>query len=259
MRSFFYRFFIELTNHRLSSYIIKSFAQSKLSKWIVPSFAKVYNINQEEMHGELSSFPTLQQLFIRTLKPGARKIDEASNTIVSPVDAVVEKSGSITENLEMIVKGKHYSIKDMLSDESIATKYMGGTYVILYLSPSHYHRIHSPIAGRVTSQWTLGKKSYPVNRLGLLYGKDPLSKNFRKITELESDGKHVAVVKVGAMFVNSIEMTHKGEVLQKGEDMAYFSFGSTVILLFEKDTVELNETLKEKADVKVGEVIASWK
>ena len=43
-----------------------------------------------------------------------------------------------------------------------------------------------------------------------------------------------ALVKVGTNVVNSIETTHNGEKLNKGEQMAYFTFGSTVVLLFEK-------------------------
>ncbi|WP_100333388.1 phosphatidylserine decarboxylase [Bacillus alkalisoli] len=254
-----YRTMIELTNHKLSSNIIKNFSQSKLSKLVVPSFAKTYKINIKEMKEPIQSYPTLQKFFIRTLKPGARPIDQAKDSVVSPVDAVLEKFGTITDNLEMIVKEKKYSIQDMLEDKNVAEKYMGGTFMLLYLSPSHYHRIHSPITGEVANQWTLGKnKSYPVNRLGLKYGKDTLSKNYRKVTEMVHDQKHVAIVKVGAMFVNSIELTHEGTSLKKGQEMAYFSFGSTVILLFEKDAFTIDKDLTDKADVFVGQRIGKW-
>jgi phosphatidylserine decarboxylase len=70
--------------------------------------------------------------------------------------------------------------------------------------------------------------------------------------------KHVSVVKVGAMFVNSIELTHKTSTLTKGEEMAYFSFGSTVILLFEKDAFQMDASLKEKQELKVGQKIGTW-
>ena len=108
--------------------------------------------------------------------------------------------------------------------------------MILYLSPTHYHRIHSPATGEIVDQWAKGKKSYPVNKWGLRYGKHPLSKNYRRITEIKLESGHMAVVKVGAMFVNSIEIVHEAEQITKGEELAYFTFGSTVVLLFEKDT-----------------------
>ncbi|MDV2583652.1 phosphatidylserine decarboxylase, partial [Alkalibacillus haloalkaliphilus] len=85
------------------------------------------------------------------------------------VDAVMEDVGPITETSEIIVKGKAYSIEEMLGDKDVLLKYLDGTYIILYLSPSHYHRIHSPVDGTVTKQWTLGRKSYPVNKWGIKY------------------------------------------------------------------------------------------
>lgn len=253
-----YRLSIELTNHKLSSMAVKRFASSKLSKRFIPSFAKVYNINTEEMQDKMESFPTLQQFFIRSLKPNVRPIDSGKNSVVSPVDAVVEKTGAITNDLLLTAKGIDYSVGEMLSDPDLAKKYMGGSYMVLYLSPSHYHKIHTPISGNVTKQWTLGGKSYPVNQMGLKYGKEPLAKNYRRLTEIENEGKHVVVVKVGAMFVNSIELTHESDQLVKGEEMAYFSFGSTVILLFEKNGFVMDETIKEKEEVKVGQRIGTW-
>jgi phosphatidylserine decarboxylase len=254
-----YRLLIELTNHSLSSKFIASFTKSRLSSLLIPSYAKVYRINQHEMEKNLKQYQSLQQLFVRKLKPGARPIDQAANSVISPVDAVIEDIGIITAKKEMVVKGKTYSVQEMLGSDKIAEKYLNGLFIILYLSPSDYHRIHSPISGIIVNQWSLGKKSYPVNRLGLKYGKAPLSKNYRMITEINANGKHAAIVKVGAMFVNSIELTHENEHLTKGEEMAYFSFGSTVVLLFEKDAFELDPSIKVPMNIKVGQRIGNLK
>lgn len=62
----------------------------------------------------------------------------------------------------------------------------------------------------------------------------------------------MAVVKVGAMFVNSIEMTHGGTVLEKGEEMAYFTFGSTVVLLFEQGIFKLDPSIHTPKEIKMG-------
>lgn len=207
------------------------------------------------MEKNITEYKTLHELFVRRLKKDHRVIDKHQQSVISPVDAVVEEAGSVTSAKEIIVKNKRYSISEMLGDEESLQKYIEGTFLILYLSPSHYHRIHCPISGVITKQWELGTKSYPVNKLGLKYGKEPLSKNYRIITEINSNGSHVAMVKVGAMFVNSIEIIHESENISKGEEVAYFSFGSTVILLFEKDTFTLNPTIKSSTHVKVGEVL----
>lgn len=254
-----YRLLIELTNGRWTSSILKSFAQSRVSRFIVPSFARIYQLNQEEMEKELTEYPTLHDLFIRTLKKDARVIDKAHDSVVSPVDAVIEDVGPINERSEIIVKGKTYSIEEMLGNAELLSKYLNGTYMILYLSPSHYHRIHSPVNGTVMNQWTLGSKSYPVNKLGLKYGVRTLAKNYRVITEVKTEFGHVAIVKVGAMFVNSIETTHKGSDLEKGGEMAYFTFGSTVVLLFEKNIFEIDSHIHTPKEIKVGEKIGVLK
>jgi phosphatidylserine decarboxylase len=248
-----YRLMIELTNGKWSSKILQKFARSGISRFIVPSFAKIYRLNQQEMAYTLDKYPTLHDLFIRTLKKDSRVIDQSDNSVTSPVDAVIEDVGTITETSEMLVKGKTYSIDEMLADKTDSKKYLNGTFIILYLSPSHYHRIHSPVTGTVVRQWTLGSKSYPVNKLGLKYGVRTLAKNYRVITEVETGIGHMAVVKVGAMFVNSIETTHSGTVLEKGEEMAYFSFGSTVVLLFEKGIFKLDPSIHTPKEIKMGE------
>ncbi|MCX8003183.1 MAG: phosphatidylserine decarboxylase [Anoxybacillus mongoliensis] len=255
MLKWLYRLFIELTNQPLTSKCLASFTRSKWSRLVIPSYAKVYKVNEEEMEKKLHEYETLQQLFVRTLKQGLRPVDAHPDSVVSPVDAVIEDVGVITEQKEIIVKGKTYSIREMLGDDRIAEKYLHGTFIILYLSPSHYHRIHSPICGEVVKQWELGNKSYPVNRLGLKYGKAPLSKNYRRITELYTNGMYTAIVKVGAMFVNSIELTHEHDHVKKGEEIGYFSFGSTVVLLFEKDAFTLDEQIVPPFEVKMGQRI----
>ncbi|XP_058097344.1 phosphatidylserine decarboxylase proenzyme 3-like isoform X5 [Magnolia sinica] len=55
----------------------------------------------------------------------------------------------------------------------------------------------------------------------------------------------VAFIAIGATMVGSITFTRKqGERVQKGDEFGYFSFGgSTVICVFEKDTIEIDEDL----------------
>lgn len=255
VREITYRTLIELTNGRWTSALLKKLAHSKASRILVRPFAKFYHINLDEMAIPINEFPTLHDFFIRKLKIDARPICQERNSVISPVDAVLEDFGQISANLQLTVKGKNYSLIDMLGDVSSAEKYLHGTYILLYLSPSHYHRIHSPFSGRVIRQQTLGRKSYPVNKYGLKYGRDALSKNYRKITELEHKDGLAAIVKVGAMFVNSIETIHKDEQLEKGEEMAYFSFGSTVILLFNEQSFIPLKGLHTPKHVKVGETI----
>ena len=255
MKQSFYRMFIELTNNRLSSGFLRWFSKSRISKLMIKPYVNAFKLNMEESLNDLKSFPTLHSLFTRELKEDARKITTIEDEVACPVDGVLESHGLINEDIQFIVKGKTYSIIDMLGSKGVADKYNQGYYMVLYLSPSHYHRIHFPVDGEVTSHFELGSKSYPVNQAGLKYGKDPLSKNFRVISEIKNkvNNKYIAMIKVGAMFVNTIVVTNKEKEIIKGNEAGYFSFGSTVVLLFEKDSFEPDKTLKSGQAIIVGQ------
>lgn len=257
MKEKLYQSLIELTNGRWTSSLLRRFALSPASKRIIPSFAKQYKINVQEMDRPLEEYKSLHDFFTRNLMSGARQFDGAIDTIASPVDAVLEDKGFILEDATFQVKGKVYSIEEMLGGKEEARGYIGGQYMVLYLSPSHYHRIHSPVDGKVVRKQTLGSKSYPVNRWGMTLGKSPLSKNYREITEIEYEGGRLALIKVGAMFVNTIERTHTGDTLHKGEEIGYFSFGSTVVLLFEKGRFTA-ASLETPAAVRTGETLGTY-
>ncbi|WP_099300359.1 MULTISPECIES: phosphatidylserine decarboxylase [Bacillaceae] len=254
MKRKFFQMSIELTNRQWSSKLLKQFTKSKLSKPFIPMFIKTYKINHEEAllpykeHGSLHSF------FTRQIEMKNRPINQEEKSVVSPVDGRCEETGEIKQDATFIVKGQHYRLEDMLQSKDQAEKFEGGTYVILYLSPSDYHRIHSPLNCRLSASKTLGSRSYPVNEPGLKYGRKPLSHNYRIVNDLYQGTIQCAMIEVGAMNINSIVRTKAGSLWEKGEEVGYFSFGSTVILLFEKDVFSL--ALHDK-NVKVGEKIGT--
>ncbi|MCJ8006908.1 phosphatidylserine decarboxylase [Lederbergia wuyishanensis] len=259
MKQKIYRTLIELTNGPFTAHLIKKFTQSKLSRHLIKSYAKFYRINLDEMLEDINSYANLHTFFTRKLKENIRAIDENEDSVISPVDGVLEDIGEIDSNSVIYVKNKTYSISEMLGSSERAGKYAEGTYMILYLSPAHYHRIHSPINAKIMNRYSLGSKSYPVNRLGLKYGDSTLSKNFRTVTELEHDGKSIAMVKVGAMFINSVEIINQDREWNKGEEVAYFSFGSTVVLLFEKNSFRLYQEIPIPSEVRVGQALGQVK
>ncbi|RWR15296.1 phosphatidylserine decarboxylase [Siminovitchia fortis] len=253
MKAALYRFFIELTNGPFTSAAIRKFTNSRMSRPFIKSYAAFYQINKEELAKDIHAYPTLHSFFTRRLKEGARKVDHIPDSVASPVDGIIEDAGTITSGREIIAKGKSYSIAEMLGGKLQAEKYEGGTYIIIYLSPSHYHRIHSPVSGRVVNCYSLGKRSFPVNRLGLKFGRSVLAKNYRVITEISSEKTTVALVKVGAMLINSVVVTNRKHEWKKGEEAAYFSFGSTVLLLFQKGAFVPGDLMKPSCEIRMGD------
>ncbi|TWT09067.1 phosphatidylserine decarboxylase [Planomicrobium sp. CPCC 101079] len=255
MKKKLYQRTIELTNGPITSKMIRQFAQSNKSRWMIPNYIKTYKISVDDVENSLSSFPSLHEFFIRKLKDESRPIADAP--IVSPVDGKIEIAGDLHDSIRFLVKNQHYSLTDLLGDPDLSKSYKNGKYIVLYLSPADYHRIHSPAEGNVKKQYVLGKKSYPVNQAGLRYGKSPLSGNYRMISELETEFGRMLVVKVGAMFINSIELTNLKKNWRKGEEVGYFSFGSTVVLFFEESAISFDEKVSAGNAIKVGEALAN--
>lgn len=259
MKKNLYKLMLELTHNRMYSNSIRKFTQLKVSKWIIPSFARTFNINEEEMAINLKGYASLNDFFSRKLKEGSRTVSSSVQEIASPVDGVVKDVGQITEDKQFHVKGKAHSLQTMLGLDSAVERFKNAEYCVLYLSPKDYHRIHSPCQGNVNKRWALGTYSEPVNAMGLHYGKEPLATNYRLITELTHRDRHVAIIKVGALNVNSVHPSHQENSLEKGEEMAFFSFGSTVILLFEANSMVFNKSMMHgETVVKQGESIGTW-
>ncbi|RLJ87170.1 phosphatidylserine decarboxylase [Planococcus citreus] len=254
MKKRLYQSMIELGNGKTSSAALKRLAQSAISQKLIPGFINAYKIELGDIERPSGEYTSLHDFFTRNLKADARPVADAA--LVSPVDGRLEIHDAIQGDSRFKVKGINYSLTELLGSEQSAKRYANGQYAILYLSPADYHRIHSPVDGEVVKQYMLGEKSYPVNRLGLTYGKSPISGNRRLITELDTPHGRVLVVKVGAMYVNSIELTEFGKEWKKGREVAYFSFGSTVALFFEGGHLQFDAKIHDGDRVKVGEPLA---
>jgi phosphatidylserine decarboxylase len=76
----------------------------------------------------------------------------------------------------------------------------------------------------------------------------------------------IVMVKVGATMVGSMIQTYRGTSVKKAEEKGYFKFGgSTVILLFEKGKIKIDQDLLAniskglESTIKMGERIAEQK
>lgn len=253
-----YQTAIELTNKKWSSHLLKTMMNSKISKRFIQSYIHIYDINTQEVSKKVDSFPTLQQFFTRELKSSARPVDGRLDVMTSPADAKIESFGVITQNTSITVKGQVYQLDELLGKHDNAQRYKNGQYIVFYLSPADYHRVHSPVDGQIERQYILGNNSYPVNQAGLKYGRKPISGNYRMVTELKTKyDDTVAVIKVGAMFVNTIQLTNTSTRWAKGEEIGYFAFGSTVVMLFEEKSVEFLPNVQQGAHIQVGEAFCN--
>lgn len=243
---------------------------------VLLAFAKFYKINLGEADRDLAEYPSLNKFFTRALKEGVRVIDTSKTAVVSPVDATISQSGDVVEGRMIQAKGIDYTIGDLLENSPHTPRFQNGKYMVLYLSPQDYHRIHSPYSGRIVGYTYSPGALFMVNNIAVngLAGLFP--KNERLTSYLETENGMIAVVKVGATNVGKIVVTYdsvrtnrwirraqhhaypSGIPIEKGQELGRFEMGSTVILVFEKDTVELDPKIGEHRKVKFGEIVARF-
>ncbi|MFD0712421.1 archaetidylserine decarboxylase [Paenibacillus sp. GCM10027626] len=260
MTKWLLRSMTELSSRKWISKLTGRFAQSSASRRFIPKFASIYGIRVEEAEKRLEEYSTLNEFFTRRLKPGTRTIDPASSSLVSPVDALVTGAGIIESGTILNVKGQDYTVEELLNCSPRTQNYKYGYYIVLYLSPTDYHRIHTPINGTIVEREHVLGKVYPVNDFGLRQMKRVLSRNERLITYIRHQAGETAVVKVGAMNVSSIKYVNERQnQVEKGEELAYFEFGSTVVLLMEDDTFDPRDDLKPGLKVRMGEPLGVLK
>jgi phosphatidylserine decarboxylase len=254
MTKWLLRSMTELSSRKWISRLTGKFAQSAASRHFIPRFVAAYGIKADEAEKPLGDYRTLNEFFTRRLKPGSRAVDDAADSLVSPVDALVTGAGYIEKGTLLNVKGQNYTVEELLAGSPRTANYMSGFYLVLYLSPTDYHRIHVPVTGHVVEREHIPGKVYPVNDFGLRHMRRVLSRNERLITYMSNASGEVAVIKVGAMNVSSIRyIVPMKDDLERGEELACFEFGSTVVLLMEDGSFEPRSDMMPGVKVRMGE------
>lgn len=251
-------------------------ARSKFSKKLLKGYSRHFQIDVNEAEKSLEEYEHLTDFFTRKLKKGIRRVDPCPQSVVSPVDGTISELGTIQKDTLIQAKGIDYSVTQLLGKGKMAEVFRDGTFLTIYLSPSDYHRIHTPLAGTGISYTYIPGRLFPVNQIGVKNVKGLFARNERLITYLETEAGLVAMVKVGAFIVGSVKVNYHKDVTtnpshgipssqeihplpsyKKGDEIGWFEFGSTVILLFEKDKMNLLPELVSGQTVKMGEKIGT--
>lgn len=240
-------------------------------------FSKKYGINAEEYEEPREGFRTFNSFFTRTLKSGVRTVDVSAKAIISPVDARIDQFGHIESSTLIQAKGIDYSLEGLIPSER-HRRFLDGEFITLYLSPSDYHRIHSPVDGLIEGFFYVPGKLFTVQESLVNVLPRLFERNERIITYIHTPKGMVAVCKVGATNVGRISLSYenmctnrvfrsKKELLYsekekkpvaRGQEIGIFNLGSTVIVLFEKGMIDFCEcTLGKK--VKMGEKIGEYR
>lgn len=252
-----------------------------LRRPVLGTFARAAGIDVDEAELPLDAYPSLNRFFVRRLRPGSRRWPDDPHAAGSPVDGIVGQVGAIRDGTLVQAKGRTYTAADLIGDADDARRYESGAFVTLYLSPRHYHRIHAPCSGDITSARYVPGALLPVNAPAVMQVERLFPRNERLLCTIDGALGRVVVVAVGAYNVGRISAAfdpgwdgggdgwvtnRRGATterrryqppvpVRRGDEIMAFHLGSTVVLLFEPD-VSLGP-LSPGAEIRLGEPIAA--
>lgn len=221
----------------------------------IRSFINFHQLDMSEVRKPIEDFKNFNEFFYRQLKPDARPCSAPSNTkiIVSPADCRSVVFNTLTEATKIWVKGREFSVDRLLGNAypQDAKRYVNGAMGIFRLAPQDYHRFHIPVDGIMDKPKLIEGEYYTVNPMAIRSALDVYSENIRYVVPIDSVSHgRVMVICVGAMMVGSTVITRgQGEEVHRAEELGYFKFGgSTILLLFEQGVMRFDDDLVDNSN-----------
>lgn len=244
---------------------------------LIQYFVWKYEINLEECNGEIDDFSSLSDFFIRTLKDGRRPIATDEQTLISPVDGRVHTFGKIVNGEFKQYDGQMGAVSEMLGraqDDKSSQRYQDGDFIIIYLSPQDYHRVHSHEGGTLKEIQYQPGQLWPVFPVATKKIAHLFDRNERLVFHLAHPNRNTESVisMIGAFGVGRMTTdwnpvitnnnTPQQDItinkdIQRGQEIGRFELGSTVVLFFEPNQIA-EWKVESGQKVQLGEGIATF-
>jgi phosphatidylserine decarboxylase len=243
--------------------------------WQIRTLVRTYGVDVSEATRPVpGGYATLNDFFVRELRPGARPVDPAPDAVVSPADGRIEQLGTVTAGHLIQAKGFRYSAATLLATTPAdAAQFDGGSFATIYLAPHNYHRVHMPLGGTVTGVVHVPGRRLAVNPRTVRAVPGLFAANERVVCRCDHPAGPFAVVLVGALNVASIALAFAGTVrgsvdgsvsrveprgggpvsLATGDWLGQFNLGSTVIVVAGRGLLRWRAGLSPGDAVRVGE------
>ena len=212
--------------------------------------------NMHEYIRPRGGWGTFNKFFARRTKPGYRPIAAPNDptVIVSPADSVFDGQWEIRSDSHVNIKGMDWKIQELLQNSPYKDRFEGGIWMHAFLNTTDYHRQHAPVGGKVLESRLEPGTAYLRVIADPLPGEEgksalTMKRTFdapddpgyefmqaRGLIVIESEIGLVAVLPMGMAQVSSVVLTaEEGVTLQKGEEISYFQFGgSDIVMVFER-------------------------
>ena len=243
---------------------------------LIRAFAWLFSINTDEAARPVpQGYASLAEFFARELKAGARDPENGEECVVSPADGLLTQIGEVNGMSQPRVKGAGYSIAELLGGTRCAGPYEDGHMAVIYLRPSDYHRVRMPLDGQLREVVYLPGRRLSVNPAMIDAAPKVLATNERVALHFDTGGGKFCLVMVGALNVGSISTAFdirtdasippvptrwrfpgpRGAKCERGDYLAHFNFGSTVILVVTRNLLAWLPERKPVEEVRCGQAL----
>ena len=212
----------------------------------IAPFLAEFGMDAGEFVKRPEEFTSFNDFFYRQLRPAARPVDAAPDSVVFPADGRHLGLPDVSKVDGIFVKGQRFDLATLVGDAALAERFRDGAAVMSRLCPVDYHRFHFPAAGVPGAARIINGPLCSVSPIALRRNLGYLWQNKRAVTRLETrDLGLVLVLEIGATNVGSIVQTFTpGQPVAKGAEKGCFKFGgSSMVTLFERGRVKLADDL----------------
>lgn len=223
---------------------------------------------------DIRQFSSFNDFFIRHLRAETRPFPANPQAIICPADGVISAIGRLHEGRIIQAKGSDYALSELCGEELLAQKFVNGEFLTVYLAPKNYHRVHIPVNGALAQMIHIPGRLFSVNAASVHGIPRLFCRNERVFCLFDTPVGAMAIIFVGALLIGSVVTSWHGEVMpgknanpinerytdpsvtfHRGDEIGYFQWGSTVIVLFEAGAVNWQELLQPGDEVRMGQMI----
>lgn len=224
---------------------------------------------------EPKNYKSLNALFTRKLQK-EREFSKNESDFISPCDSWISELGDIQDDTALQIKGMAYNCSSVLGDSFTQEEQeyiKDGKFINFYLSPKDYHRYHIPTDLQVLKAVHIPGKFLPVNIPSLNKNINLFGQNERVVILCQTPkGQKFYMVLVSALNVGVMQVSFEPRIqtnadalvpqvyefqdlhLKKGDDFGCFEMGSTIVLLAQKDMLEVE--INQDDNVQFAQTIA---
>jgi phosphatidylserine decarboxylase precursor len=268
---------------------IGAFMDSPASAASLDTFRTSPTYNIEDYIEPQGGWKTFNEFFSRNVKPGRRHIAAIgdNSVLTCPADFVFEELYPVSADSTVTTKGLKWRIAQLLDDSLYKERFADGMWLHGFLDVNDYHRVHTPVSGTVLEARTIVGRNYMQVFATSLPGPDAMSNGApqtnigsdttgavlsvrnetgyqfcqaRGLIVLDTGAGLVAVLPVGMAMVSSVILTAEvGAKLHKGEELGYFQFGGSDVVLIFEDRLKVDITMERGQHYRMGVEIGHFR